>query len=291
MKRTIFAIGLALALALFAVPVFAGGWAVITLDGLPGPATAGEPLEIGFMVRQHGQTPLDGLTPIITARLDGKGKPVTFVAEEDGEVGHYAATLILPTEGQWQWEIEAFGMPQSMPALTVTAAAVASQSVEPAPRPAPSFDVVSLLIGAAGLAGIALGMFILRSKRRWAIALVVAGLLVSGYGVVSAATQPNVKEEARPVEAAPASAESQVELGRQLFIAKGCVVCHQHSEVRDYHVFEFTGIPDLTNIKVTPEYLRMWLKDPKSVKPATEMPMLGLSEAEIEELIAFLVAE
>ena len=146
MKRTMLAIGLALALALFAVPVFAGGWAVVTLDELPGSVAAGEPLEIGFMVRQHGRTPLDGLTPIITARVDGKGKPVTVFAEEDGEVGHYTATLVLPTEGQWTWEIEAFGMPQSMPALTVTAAAIAPPAAEPASRPAPRFDVISLLI-------------------------------------------------------------------------------------------------------------------------------------------------
>ena len=61
MKRTIFVIGLTLLLAMaFTVPALAGGWAVITLDELPGQVEANQPLEIGFMVRQHGVTPLSG---------------------------------------------------------------------------------------------------------------------------------------------------------------------------------------------------------------------------------------
>ncbi|MBI3170086.1 MAG: cytochrome c oxidase subunit II, partial [Chloroflexi bacterium] len=38
----------------------------------------------------------------------------------------------------------------------------------------------------------------------------------------------------------------------------------------------------------SPEYLRMWLADPKSVKRLTETPNLKLSETEIEALIAFI---
>ena len=110
MKRTIFVIGLTLLLALaFTIPALAGGWAVITLDELPGQVEANQPLEIGFMVRQHGVTPLGDQSPIITAHLDGSTQSVRVVADEEGEVGHYAATLTLPQSGEWQWEIEAFG--------------------------------------------------------------------------------------------------------------------------------------------------------------------------------------
>lgn len=294
MKRKVFAIGLAVALALiFAVPVLAGGWAVITLDELPGQVAAGEPLEIGFMVRQHGRTPVDGLTPIVTARLDGKGRPSTFFAEEDGATGHYVATITLPQEGQWEWEIEAFGAPVQMPTLTVLSSSVAALPVaEQQSAPVSGFDNVILLAGVAGLVGILLGLFFLRDRKRWAIALVVAGLLVGGYGVVSAASQPKVEKEAKPVSATlAASAESQIELGRQLFIVKGCVTCHVHNEIRGYDTFGFgEETPHLTNFTASPEYLRMWLKDPKSVKPAAQMPELGLSEAEIEALIAFINA-
>ncbi|MEO8162945.1 MAG: hypothetical protein ABI590_04110, partial [Ilumatobacteraceae bacterium] len=36
----------------------AGGWAVSTLDEVPVPI-AGEPIDVGFTIRQHGITPVD----------------------------------------------------------------------------------------------------------------------------------------------------------------------------------------------------------------------------------------
>ncbi|MBL8103614.1 MAG: hypothetical protein JNM02_13855, partial [Anaerolineales bacterium] len=55
MKRIFFVFGSAFLLALaFTIPAFAGGWAVITLDEFPSEVHASQPLEIGFMIRQHG---------------------------------------------------------------------------------------------------------------------------------------------------------------------------------------------------------------------------------------------
>lgn len=72
------AMGLTLLLALLVVfPVFAGGWAVITLDELPSGVVADEPLTIGFTVLQHGITPMTNLEPTVTASLSN-GKPLTF---------------------------------------------------------------------------------------------------------------------------------------------------------------------------------------------------------------------
>ncbi|HET7087523.1 MAG TPA: hypothetical protein VFL17_02620, partial [Anaerolineae bacterium] len=54
---------------------------------------------------------------------------------------------------------------------------------------------------------------------------------------------------------------------------------------------EFAGFsvgPNLTQRELGPEYLRHWLKDPSAIKPRTEMPTLGLSDDEIEALVAFL---
>ncbi|MCB8987483.1 MAG: hypothetical protein H6661_07005 [Ardenticatenaceae bacterium] len=49
--------------------------------------------------------------------------------------------------------------------------------------------------------------------------------------------------------------------------------------------------PDLSRrCKGSPDYLRLWLHDPASVKPETVMPNLGLSSDEIETLIQFLTA-
>ena len=92
------AVGIALLLALVLIPtVFAGGWAVITLDRLPKEVTVGEPLTVGFMVLQHGQTPMTNLEPTVTATLQ-KNEQFVVNAEPEGKPGHYMATLTFPKE-------------------------------------------------------------------------------------------------------------------------------------------------------------------------------------------------
>jgi len=288
MKRIFFtALSVLILAGLFAIPALAGGWAVITLDELPGQVVAGDPLTIGFMVRQHGKTPMSDLTPTITAQL-GTGKPILVNATAQGEVGHYVATLTLPEAGKWNWSIQAFTMEQKLPPLTVVASAAPVIKNETAPVSKPILDPSLLLLVSAGFAGVVVGLFVMRSGKRWAIALVAAGVILGAYGVVSAAAQPKVEAETTPVSAAPVSAESEAELGRQLFIAKGCITCHVHSDIQNYQTISFDDTPNLTNYTAAPEFLRMWLKDPRSVKPGTAMPTLGLSDAEIEALIAFL---
>jgi mono/diheme cytochrome c family protein len=77
-------------------------------------------------------------------------------------------------------------------------------------------------------------------------------------------------------------------IGQQLFVAKGCITCHRHDAIVVQRRFTIDSIPNLTAYRNDPAYLRVWLKDPAAVKPATEMPNLGLSAAEIEALIAFI---
>lgn len=280
MKRTILAIGLTFLLAMaFTVPALAGGWAVIILDELPGNVEANQPLEIGFMVRQHGVTPLSGLSPVIRARADGSSKSVIVEAVDEGKVGHYVATLTLPQSGQWEWSIEAFGGAQPMPALTVVDAPIALTKSEPVTS-------LPLLAGGVGLLGTVGGLLALQKKVRWATALVVIGLLVSGVGFVSAANQPKAESEAQIV--LTVSPVSQVELGRDLFIAKGCMLCHSHTETNNIREFGVDMGPELTNITASPEYLRLWLKDPKAAKSTATMPTLELSDAEMDALIAFI---
>jgi len=286
MKRMIFVIGLTLLLALaFTIPVLAGGWAVITLDKLPGNITVNQPLEIGFMVRQHGATPLGDLTPIITARLDGSLKSVEVTAHSEGKVGHYAAELTLPQTGTWQWSIEAFTGNQPMPALTVVGAPVAAAESKPVTSNSIS---LSLLAGGVGLLGVLGSLLAFQRKVRWSAAFMVIGLLVSGVGFVSAAAQPRVEAAPEVKAVHVVSADSQVEQGRDLFIAKGCILCHSHAETNNIREYGVDIGPNLTDLTFSPEYLRLWLKDPSSVKPATQMPILGLSDEEIESLIMFI---
>src|SRR5690349_19603785 len=144
-KRSQISLGAALLLALvITIPVFAGGWAVITLDKLPVDVAAGEPLTIGFTVRQHGITLMDGLYPTVTATLP-KGDSLTVNGEPDGTPGHYTATLTFPQEGNWEWSIQAFTMHQPMPALHVAAPAVGSAN-GPASKSDPAAALLTPLV-------------------------------------------------------------------------------------------------------------------------------------------------
>src|SRR3990170_2011323 len=118
------AVVVAMAVALSAmifVPAWGGGWAVVTLDSLPGDPGAGEPYEIGFTVRQHGVTLLAGLQPkpTIQAIHAETNRQVLAEAVDSGSVGHYVVTLTLPDTGTWNWGINGFGELQPMPVLQV----------------------------------------------------------------------------------------------------------------------------------------------------------------------------
>jgi hypothetical protein len=161
---------LLLTVLLAAVPaVLAGGWATVTLDELPGDVRAGEPFTVGFLVMQHGITPVHDLgegypiEPLIVATNPATGERVEVVAEPAAELGHFTAELTLPSEGAWAWSItpRPFGE-QLLEPLTVL--------------PAPQASLVGLLAGdgAAATGGIATLVLL-----RWAgLALVAVGLAV-----------------------------------------------------------------------------------------------------------------
>jgi hypothetical protein len=294
--RTSLALALLLSMIL-AAPVFAGGWAVITLDELPSNVVAGEPLTVGFTVLQHGKTPMTDLSPTITANLY-KEQEFVVTAKPEGEPGHYTATLTFPKEGDWQWSIQAFTMDQTMPMLTVAAPAVAaseSQTNPPAAKSEPvlSFTspmtIASILVVALGLVGAVIGF---RRRSRPVMALTVLCLLVglvllmAGAGITSS-VEAQTKSGSRVVDE---SSVSQVELGRQLFIAKGCITCHYNSRAAspsETWTIEI-GATNLSKFSASSDALRMRLKDPSSVKSDTQMPNLDLSESEIEALVAFI---
>jgi mono/diheme cytochrome c family protein len=99
---------------------------------------------------------------------------------------------------------------------------------------------------------------------------------------------PPTRVETRQV-AAPAS-------GRQLFEAMGCAACHEGLD---------TGVPDLADAASwagerrdgysAAEYLAESMRQPDAFRsPAattfSEMPTLGLTEEEIDALVAYLLA-
>ena len=290
-SRCHISIVLALLLSLvFAVPVFAGGWAVITLDELPSNSVAGEPLRIGFTVLQHGRTPMTNLEPTVTAGLALDEKLVVY-AEPEGKPGHYVATLTFPKEGEWEWSIQAFTMDQSMPVLSVAApgAVSASQPVKTelaTPSLSPLVIVRTLALG-IGLIGLVVAF---RRRSRLAAGL-TAFCLVVGFAlfIAGAGTASGLEAQSKASEVLSASSAAQVELGRQLFIAKGCITCHVNSKVASSS--EYWTIPvgsNLSNFSASPEVLFVRLKDPSAAKSDTQMPNLDLTKVEIEALVAFI---
>jgi cytochrome c1 len=266
----------------FAIPALAGGWAVITLDELPGQGiNAEEPLDIGFTVRQHGIRPMEGLTPTIHASQQDTGESFTVGAKPAGRTGHYEATLNFPSSGTWNWTIQAFSMNQAMPPLTVLPAVMHSQVAQTQPLALP---MAAGLIGVTATVG---GLLVLLRKRaRWAVVLAIAGVFVSGFAFATAAGRNS------PVPEIQTPSDVQAATGQDLFIAKGCTTCHSHADIpREQDTIYIDSGPDLTKFTASPEYLHRWLSDPASVKPAAEMPNLELSEAEIDSLIAFLSAK
>lgn len=121
---------------------------------------------------------------------------------------------------------------------------------------------------------------------------VALGLALSGALLLLYATLP-LRGNAQAAD---------VTYGERLFTAKGCASCHIHGAIAGSGQFSggwlpavpgsntgFTGsAPDLTHYPVDPDFLRRWLQDPRSVRPQTPMPNLGLQPAEIAALIAFL---
>lgn len=100
MKRLVLGIGGAL-LALGTVAATRmGGWAVVTVEDLPDYIVAGKPVDLTFVVRQHGVHPMPDLKPSIEARA-GWNK-VSGRAWAAQRAGTYRGTITVPDVGDWQ---------------------------------------------------------------------------------------------------------------------------------------------------------------------------------------------
>jgi mono/diheme cytochrome c family protein len=101
--------------------------------------------------------------------------------------------------------------------------------------------------------------------------LVVAGLVVVATGVAGSG----------------ADAVATID-GRTLFTAKGCAGCHVGPGVKTR-----VGVgPDLSAVAADPEYVRSSIVDPGAFVATgypPVMPDLGLTTAEVDALVAFLV--
>jgi hypothetical protein len=83
---------------------YGGGWATVELDGQPTGIRAGEPWRAELLVKQHGVTPVDGLTPRVRIK-NGEGVVRTFRARPAGRAGTYVVSVTYPSAGTWRTRI------------------------------------------------------------------------------------------------------------------------------------------------------------------------------------------
>lgn len=116
---------LLLAFAATTGTAYAGGWATVELGSAPSGLVAGEPWRVELIVKQHGVTPMAGVTPSV--KIDnGEGVVRTFRARPTGRVGTYVADVQFPSAGTWKTRLyDGFtdAHPHRLTPLTVAPAA------------------------------------------------------------------------------------------------------------------------------------------------------------------------
>jgi mono/diheme cytochrome c family protein len=264
----------------------AGGWAMVTLDSVPAQPRAGETITLGFMVRQHGVTPVsDPLSPYLSAQNCDTGDSLRVDAHQEGRVGHYVVTVVFPSAGTWDWKIAPDPFPavpeQLEPLVVLPAPATLAGPYDKAPE---SIAAIAMWLGVVAAMSVAgLGLYLSRSGPRRKV-----GVAVGVFFLVAVSMAFLLWPSATPdVTGSSQDFTRDAEYGQALFSAKGCVACHIYSPISNSIPGPLWG-PNLTDYRPEPEFTRRWLRDPRAVRPDAQMPDLDLSDAEIDALIVFL---
>ena len=77
-----------------------------------------------------------------------------------------------------------------------------------------------------------------------------------------------------------------VAAGEEVVKSVGCLSCHSVGGLGS----DFAPALDNVGSKVTPNFLRQWISDPKSYDPDTAMPSLRLTESEVDNAVAYLMS-
>jgi hypothetical protein len=126
-RRTIAVLAATAMLLVLAARVFAGGWAEIVADGQTRTPSEGTPIEVGFKVLQHGETPAPWETATVHFTNSSTGETFDVVAKNDRPDGHFVATTTLSDAGYWSWhvtlkDLESQHVPVRMTVLTASGA-------------------------------------------------------------------------------------------------------------------------------------------------------------------------
>ena len=96
-------IGLTLVALALPASALGGGWATAGVSPPPDDMGPGQTWDARLTILQHGETPLDGVTPTLTIRNGGTSK--TFTAKPSGEPGVYIAHVVFPSAGKWSYSV------------------------------------------------------------------------------------------------------------------------------------------------------------------------------------------
>ena len=130
----------------------AGGWAVTTLDPIVEAPVAGQPFEVGFTIRQHGNHPVSMPDAAIIV-TDAAGGTERFPATPSGAEGHHVATIEVRAPGELSWAVQqgGFGV-QELGTLDVRTSSSADRTGGgSSPWPAPLFAIAAVLAGFGGV--------------------------------------------------------------------------------------------------------------------------------------------
>jgi mono/diheme cytochrome c family protein len=93
----------AILVAVMSAGIDAGGWVVVTLMNVPDHLVAGRPFTLGYSVRQHAVTNLDGLHGRVEARQGS-----TVVQAKTSKLprsGSYGVNITFPEAGKWAVDV------------------------------------------------------------------------------------------------------------------------------------------------------------------------------------------
>ena len=80
--------------------------------------------------------------------------------------------------------------------------------------------------------------------------------------------------------------ERAITAGEETVKTVGCLTCHAVDGLGS----DFGPALDSVGTKVTPNYLRQWISNPKAYDPDTSMPSLRLSHRELDNVVAYLMS-
>ena len=157
--RVLVLLSAALATLVLAPAASSGGWATVGFEPLPDGTSAGGTWNPTIFVKQHGITPLTGLTPVVEI-YDDTGATRSFTAAETSTAGMYEADVVFPAEGDWRVTIHSgFGDSQ----VTYGPVEISARTIaDGGSRELPVVGLGIALLGLAGAFAVVLGR---RSRR------------------------------------------------------------------------------------------------------------------------------